>query len=177
MLQGEKVSLRGLEKEDLPELHKMMNDEELMGWARFRPDHMVSMVALEKEYEQELKGEAEDRRTFVVVERPTGKTVGWATMRWWRLNRSAADVGLALLKESRGRGYGTEVVRLLAALAFDQYGMHKVELGTRADNVGMQRAAESLGFRREGLLRETLYFDGKHQDLVLMGLLKGEFRR
>jgi RimJ/RimL family protein N-acetyltransferase len=177
VLQGEKVVLRGPEKEDLPELHKMMNGEELMGWARFRPDHMVSMVALGKEYDHELKGEAEGRRTFVVVERPTGKTVGWATLRWWRLSRSSADVGLALMMESRGKGCGTGVVRQLRALAFDQNGMHRVELGTRAENAGMQKAAGSLGFRREGLLREALCFDGKHQDPVLMGLLKGGFRR
>ena len=72
---------------------------------------------------------------------------------------------------------GTEVTRLLTGLAFDQYNMHKVELFTRADNEGMIRAAEKSGFKVEGRMRETLYFDGKFHDGVQMGILRDEFRK
>ena len=48
MLQGKLVYLRGIEREDLGINHDLENDEELMGWARFRPDHTTSMEELEK---------------------------------------------------------------------------------------------------------------------------------
>ena len=177
MLQGKLVYLRGIERDDLDLLHQLENDEEVMGWARFRPDHTVSREELEKRYEDELKGNSPTKRTFAVVYRETGKVVGWCSIRWWRPLVTSAEIGLALSKESRGKGIGTEVTRLLTELAFDQYNMHKVELFTRADNQGMIRSAEKSGFRVEGRLRETLYFDGKYHDGVQMGILRDEFRK
>ena len=66
---------------------------------------------------------------------------------------------------------------MLTELAFDQYNMHKVELFTRADNRAMIRSAEKSGFRVEGRIRETLYFNGRFHDGVSMGVLESEFRR
>ena len=177
MLQGKLVYLRGIEREDLGIIHDLENDEELMGWARFRPDHTTSMEELEKRYEDELKGNSPTRRTFAIVQKRSGKVAGWCSIRWWRPFVTSADIGLALAKEHRGKGIGTEVTRLLAKLAFEQYHMHKVELFTRADNKGMIRSAEKSGFKIEGRIRETLYFDGKFHDGVQMGVLREEFEK
>ena len=177
LLQGKMVYLRGLERSDLKLLHEMQNDEEVMEWARFRPDHMVSMEELEKEYGEELRGNSPTRRTFAIVQKKTGGVVGWAIIRWWRPFSTSAEVGLALVKESRGKGLGAEVTRLLTELAFDQYNMHKVELFTRADNKAMIGSAEKSGYRLEGRIRETLYFNGRFQDGVMMGVLREEFRK
>ena len=177
MLQGKLVYLRGIERDDLGLLHQLENDEEVMGWARFRPDHMTSREELERRYDDELKGNSPTRRTFAIVQRKTGKVVGWCSIRWWRPFATSAEIGLALAKEARGKGMGTEVTRLLTALAFDQYNMHKIELFTRADNKAMIRSAERSGFRVEGRMRETLYFDGGFHDGVQMGILRREFRK
>lgn len=177
LLQGKGVYLRGLERDDLNLLHQMQNDEELMEWARFRPDHTISMEALEKQYEEELRGNSPTRRTLIVVDRKTGKAAGWCSIRWWGPFVTSAEIGLALAKEFRGKGIGQEVTELLAGAAFEQYNMHKVELFTRADNQAMIRAAEKSGFKVEGRARETLYFNGKFHDGVLMGVLKEEFKR
>ena len=177
LLQGKLIYLRGIEREDLDLLHQLENDGEVMGWARFRPDHTISREELEKRYDDELKGNSPTRRTFAIVYRRTAKVVGWCSIRWWRPFATSAEIGLALAKDSRGKGMGTEVTRLLTGLAFDQYNMHKVELFTRADNEGMIRAAEKSGFKVEGRMRETLYFDGKFHDGVQMGILRDEFRK
>jgi RimJ/RimL family protein N-acetyltransferase len=176
MIQGKRVYLRGLERGDLKLLHKMMNDEEVMEWARFRPDHTITMEALEKEYEGELKGESPTRRTFAIVDKKSGRVIGWSSIRWYRPFHTSADIGLAIGdKKLRGKGVGTEVTGLLTALAFEQYNMHKVELFTRGDNMAMIRSAEKNGFRIEGRIRETLYFNGKFHDGVQMGVLREEF--
>ena len=177
MLQGKLVYLRGIERDDLNLLHKLENDEEVMAWARFRPDHTSSREGLEKRYDDELKGNSPTRRTFAVVHRRTGKMVGWCSIRWWRPFATSAEIGLALAKDSRGKGVGTELARLLTELASDQYNMHKVELFTRADNEPMIRSAEKSGFKVEGRPREALYFDGRFHDAVQMGVLGEEFRR
>ena len=35
---------------------------------------------------------------------------------------------------------------------------------------------ESVGLRREGLLRETILVDGKYENLVVLGILEDEWR-
>ena len=69
------------------------------------------------------------------------------------------------------------MTRLLTELAFEQYNMHKVELFTRAENQAMIRSAEKSGFRVEGKIRETVYFNGKYHDGVVMGVLREEFEK
>lgn len=177
MIQGERVQLRALERGDLMFLHELQNDEEVMSWVRSRPDHYVSAEALEREYEGELKGENSLRRTFVIVDRGSGKVAGFCSLRWWRQFHTTAEFGIAMAKEFRGRGLGTEVLRLLTRLAFEQYNMHKVELRTRPDNQAMVRAAEKNGFKIEGRFRETLYFNGRYHDGLSMGVLREEFER
>ncbi|QQG48296.1 MAG: GNAT family N-acetyltransferase [archaeon] len=177
MIRGRLVDLRALEKEDLPMLHRLQNDEEVMGWARFRPDHFASMESLQKEYEKELAGDSDLRRTFIILEKTSGKVAGWCSLRWWRAFHTTADFGIAMDKDFRGKGFGTEVLRLLTRTAFEQYNMHKVELFTRYDNEAMMHAAEKNGFKVEGTHREGLYFDGKYHDGVSMGVLREEFER
>ncbi len=178
MIQGRQVYLRGLEQGDLKLLHRMMNDEEVMEWARSRPDNTVSMEELEKEYEGELKGENTGRRTFVIVHRATRKVIGWASMRWWRPFHTTADIGIAIGdKRFRGKGIGSEVNNLLTNIAFEQYNMHKVELFTREDNAAAIRSAEKNGYKLEGRVRETVYFNGKFHDGILMGLLREEYEK
>jgi RimJ/RimL family protein N-acetyltransferase len=176
MIQGEKVFLRGLEREDFKLMHTWLNDEEVMEWARSRPDNTASMESIEKEFEADVKGENPNRRTFIVVEKSTGKPIGWASIRWWRPFSTTADIGLAIAERSlRGRGYGTEATALLVKLAFDQHNMHKVELWTRSDNKAAQRAATKCGFKQEGRFRETVYFNGKYHDGLLFGMLRQEY--
>jgi RimJ/RimL family protein N-acetyltransferase len=178
LIQGEKVYLRGLEREDFKLLHEMMNDEEVMRWARSRPDNTVSMEELEKEYEAELRGESARRRTFVIVHKKTQKAVGWATIRWWRPFQTTADIGVAIADRTlRGKGIGTEVNMLLTRLVFEQYNMHKVELWTRGDNPAAIRSAEKNGYKIEGRSKESVYFDGKFYDGIHMGLLRDEYEK
>jgi RimJ/RimL family protein N-acetyltransferase len=178
LIQGKQVYLRGLERDDLKLLHSMLNDEEVMEWARVRPDNTTSMEELEKEYEGELKGESARRRTFIIVNKTTQKVIGWASLRWWRPFSTTADIGIVIAdKGLRGKGMGSEVNMLVTKTAFEQYNMHKVELFTRADNKAAIRSAEKNGYKAEGRTRETLYFNDKFHDGILMGLIRDEYEK
>jgi RimJ/RimL family protein N-acetyltransferase len=178
MITGELVVLRGLEREDLKLLHKWLNDEEVMMWARSQPDNIASMESIEKDFEQDLKGENHTRREYIVVEKKTGKPVGWASIRWSPPTGVTCVIGLVIAeKQLRGKGLGTEVTRLLVIQAFDQLNMHKVELTTRPDNEAMVKVAKNCGFKLEGRLRETVYFNGRYHDGLMFGLIRNEYIR
>ncbi|HSP90664.1 MAG TPA: GNAT family N-acetyltransferase, partial [Vicinamibacterales bacterium] len=75
----------------------------------------------------------------------------------WQLE--LAEVGYWVKREARRRGVATAAARLVIRWAFEELGFERLELATYPGNVTSQRLAESLGFRREGLLRGVLPVD------------------
>ena len=84
------------------------------------------------------------------------------------------NIGISIAAEHRGKGYGTEAQRLLAAYLFATYPIQRVEAATDIENIPEQRALEKAGFTREGVLRKVQWRNGDWHDLVVYGKLRGE---
>lgn len=84
------------------------------------------------------------------------------------------NMGIGLLPECQGRGYGTEAQRLLVRYLFAHTQAHRIEAGTDVANIAEQRALEKVGFRREGVMRGHAYREGAWHDTVLYSVLRGE---
>lgn len=84
-------------------------------------------------------------------------------------------IGIALAPAARGQGIGSLAQRLLASELFAVTDAHRIEASTDVENIAEQRALERAGFTREGIARQAQYRgDGRHHDLVLYGVLRGE---
>jgi RimJ/RimL family protein N-acetyltransferase len=81
-------------------------------------------------------------------------------------------VGIALLPQARGRGYGSHAQRLLARYLFAHTQAHRLEAVTEVDNLAEQRALEKAGFIREGIMRGCGWRDGAWRDGVTYSLLR-----
>ena len=57
----------------------------------------------------------------------------------------------------RGKGYGTEAIRVTVNFAFDRLGLHKVVSTPFSNNDPMIRCLEKCGFEQEGRLRDALF--------------------
>jgi RimJ/RimL family protein N-acetyltransferase len=86
----------------------------------------------------------------------------------------ALNIGITLLPEQRGRGYGTAAQEALAHYLFQTTLVERLEAGTDVDNLAEQRALEKAAFQREGVLRHAQYRRGQWHDLVLYGRLRDD---
>jgi len=77
----------------------------------------------------------------------------------------------------RGKGYGTEAVRLLLQFAFADLNLRRVFLHVFATNSRAIKAYEKAGFVSEGKLRQAAYVNGQYVDVVVMGILCEEYGR
>jgi RimJ/RimL family protein N-acetyltransferase len=101
--------------------------------------------------------------------------VGWVkTFNGPPPNGDCWNLGIWIVAEHRGRGYGTEAQRLGAAYLFEHTMMERVEAGTELNNLAEQRALEKAGFTREGVLRHACFRGGAWQDMVVFSKLRGE---
>ena len=120
-----------------------------------------------------------ERNGMLIVERledgrPIG-TVGWHLERYGPNPQSAAfNLGIELIPDARGQGYGTEAQVQLVAYLFATTSVNRVEAATDLENVAEQRSLEKAGFRREGVLRGSQFRAGSYHDLVYYAVLRDE---
>jgi RimJ/RimL family protein N-acetyltransferase len=75
----------------------------------------------------------------------------------------------------RGRGFGTDAVRVMLKYCFMEMNLYRVGLETMAYNPMGISAYRRAGFQEEGRLRGFVYRDGTYYDMVLMSILRPEW--
>jgi aminoglycoside 6'-N-acetyltransferase len=86
-----------------------------------------------------------------------------------------AAIDMFLDPALHGRGLGTEAIRQLSAILFDERGHHRITIDPAATNTRAIRAYEKAGFRVVGVMRAYERGpDGDWHDGLLMELLATE---
>lgn len=91
-------------------------------------------------------------------------------------NRSAEciiDIGE---KNMWGKGIGSSAMSLILEFAFGELNLHRVCLQVFSFNERAIKLYEKMGFSHEGRLRHALYRSGNWHDIVLMSILKSEYK-
>jgi RimJ/RimL family protein N-acetyltransferase len=83
-----------------------------------------------------------------------------------------AEIGIALLPEARGCGYGSAAIAQLVEFAFDRQNLRRLHLSVLASNAAAIASYAKAGFLEEGRRREHYWVRGAYEDEVLMGLLR-----
>jgi len=87
-----------------------------------------------------------------------------------------AGIGLSLVKDHWGKGYGSEIMKCLLEHAFMEMGFHRLSLSVFASNTRAVELYKRLGFLEEGRTREGIWQDGGWVDVIQMGLLDREWK-
>jgi RimJ/RimL family protein N-acetyltransferase len=104
-----------------------------------------------------------------------GEPVGFVFLFDIEPHRDHAEIGCWIASDQQGEGYATEATELCLDHAFADRGLHKVLARVFEHNDASTAVLETLGFQREGRLREQDYVRGAHRDTLLFGLLAGEW--
>ena len=120
-----------------------------------------------------LKNIEERYPQFVVL--IDAQVVGWCdvlpnTRR--TVQAHCGTLGMGLLATYRGHGIGRNLIRqtIDAALAF---GLTRIDLTVREDNVNAIALYEKVGFETEGLHRKAYYIEGRYQNVLSMAFVTG----
>jgi RimJ/RimL family protein N-acetyltransferase len=117
-----------------------------------------------------------DRRPhFVALD--GGAVVGWCDIASLELPVFAhsGTLGMGVIASHRGRGIGRELLRVTLENAREM-GLTRVELTVREGNAAARALYEKAGFAVEGLKRNAVRVDGRHENLVCMAILFHEGR-
>lgn len=170
---GERVALGPL-RPDLYPLHtRWVNDTEV-GWNVFG---LPQTRTLQQESEW-LDAELQDPHSlyFLIYAQDRWRPIGVTSLIEIDFRRGTATFRILIGDAAdRGKGYGTEVTRLILDHAFNVLGLHNIMLKVFGFNAAGQRAYAKAGFREIGRRRECVPRDGKLWDEVFMECLSTEF--
>ena len=169
MLTGERVVLRPFRPEDVEPLWRAKLDP--MTWAQ-TTEAPLTPVTLEEHRARYSEPAKDDSAQFAVdVDQVL---IGRAGM--FSVDNLArhAEIGLSLLPEHQGKGYGQDVLRVLVDYGFRSRNLRRIHLQTLASNEAALRAYRAVGFVEEGRLREHAWVEGAYDDVVLMAVLRSQ---
>lgn len=86
-----------------------------------------------------------------------------------------ATIGITLARANQGQGFATEALTCLLDHLFRQMQLHRVVADTDPANISSWSLLERLGMRREGHLRQSLWFKGQWADEYVYGILAEEW--
>jgi RimJ/RimL family protein N-acetyltransferase len=170
MPDGIGVVLAPLLEQDSQKLFEWINDRELVLLSSpYRPIGSAHHRTWFESVQQR-----EDTAIFAIRDK-AGRLIGTCQL----LNRNAlhqsAELQIRIGEPAdRGHGYGTAAVELLLQYAFRDWNLHRVQLFVIDGNAAAIRTYEKCGFKREGVLRQAVYADGRYRDLIVMGVLRDE---
>ncbi|MGH3292064.1 MAG: GNAT family N-acetyltransferase [Trebonia sp.] len=182
-LTGEKVLLRPFNDGDLPAIRAVLLDPEariLTGSVH----HEAEALAKESPEEEALllnwygtRNAQADRLDLAVIDKVNRECVGEAVLNQWDPGNESCNFRIFIGPNGRDRGLGTEATRLIVGYGFECLGLHRISLEVYAFNPRARRAYEKVGFRVEGVLRESLRYDGQWVDATVMSILAAEWPR
>jgi len=110
-----------------------------------------------------------------ITEKGSPDLIGTCGFYKWVKHAKRAEIGYDLVEAYRRQGIMTEALTSMIDFLFGSVQMNRLEALTIPMNEGSNRLLQKLGFKREGVLRENTYFQGKFLDDHLYALLKRDW--
>ena len=172
---GSLVTLRPMVAEDAGASWEMVNDAEgndLTGTTQtFTREQVEEWCA--------TRASAAGRLDLAIVENATGELAGEAVLNEHDPETESANFRIAIAPGMRDGGRGREATHLLLDHVLgvvDDPPVHRLSLSVLATNPRAIAVYEAVGFVREGVLRQSLRWDGAWVDTIVMAILREEWR-
>ncbi len=171
-LTGERIYLRALEPEDAATLKQFISDAEvtrtLMAYRPYTIQQELEFIENATKKENDI--------VLGIATKSDDKLIGTIGLHRidWRDRRTEFGI-LIGAKEEWNKGYGTDATRTIVRIAFETLNLNRVGLRVYEHNARAIRAYEKAGFRREGLLRQEAFREGRYWDTIIMGVLRSDW--
>jgi ribosomal-protein-alanine N-acetyltransferase len=172
-LTGPTLRVRIPRMEDAAALFEQASDPEVTRWFSWGP---YSSEAEARSYLARLAPQRErGEHLDLVVEHLQAGPIGVSGLGELAVRDRRAVIGSWLGRAWWGTGANREAKALMCHLAFALLGLDRLGAYSNVEHERSQRALERIGFRREGVLRGYHRHGDRVLDVVIFGLLRGEW--
>lgn len=178
VLTTDRLVLNELEQSDTEHLFSLFSDEKVVEYYDIAVLSEIEQAKKILDIFQNRYVNGEGIR-WAIRNKATNKFIGTCGFNSWKTSSRTAVIGYDLLPEFWNQGYITEAVNAAVRYAFSGKlacgELNRIQADTVPGNIASEKVLHKLGFKEEGLLRESGYWKGQYHDLKCFGLLKREF--
>lgn len=168
------IYLREVTRVDIGIINEWRNDRELQSHLT-APFRYINIETDENWFDDYLKKRNNNIRCAICLNH-TKEIVGVVYLLNIDHVSRNADLGIMIGKKGhQDMGIGFAATKLMLDHAFNNLNLHRVYAAILEDNHRSINLGESLGFRKEGNLRESVFKDGKYYNQIIIGCLKHEY--
>lgn len=180
LFDGQDIRFGPIDYDKDPEVEsKWTHNAEFMRLFAIDPARPISPAIVKKQYEKLEKRMEEERNFyhFMIRAKTDDRLIGKAMIARveWTNGNGQIRIGIGSA-DDRGKGYGTQAMRLLLRFAFAELNLFRVSADVPEYSEGALALLKKFGFVEEVRRRQALERDGRRWDLVVFGLLKDEWQ-
>ncbi len=176
MIYGERIRLRATERTDLPRFVNWLNDPEVIRFLLINIP--LSLVDEEHWFESMQKNSPAEHVLVIEIKCQAGwKPIGNTSFMGLDSISRCAEIGIFIgEKDEWNRGYGRETMSLMLKHGFQTLNLNRIFLNVFENNLRAIKAYENAGFQHEGRLRQAQFRNGQYWDLLVMSVLREEWK-
>ena len=169
---GERIYLSPISIEDAEKYVEWLNDFDTTDY--IGRSHLTITIDEEKKY---LEKHNNSEILFAIVTEKDDKLIGTISLHDIDHIRRIATMGIFIGdKEHRGKGYGTEAVKLILDYGFNYINLNNIKLDLKEFNERALACYKKCGFKEYGRRRKCNFINGKYYDTIEMDILAEEFK-
>jgi len=174
---GELVRLSAMDADEISKAFaRWSRDSEFRRLINSEAANVASSTGVKKWLEKELDEQSVNQHWFSIRKLDDDQLLGDIDIYVYNWSGRDAFVGLGIgEREFWGKGFGTDVMKIILRYAFTEVDLDRVTLTVFEYNPRAIRAYEKVGFRHEGRMRKVLNKEGKRWDILYMGILREEW--
>lgn len=177
MLIGKKVRLRAIEREDLPNCVRWLNDRDV---TEFLLQSSPMSQAMEEKWFDDQLSISPTSGQVLVIEAQVGADwvhIGNTGLHHIEQVTREAEFGIFIGEKSYwNQGFGREATLLTLKHGFEDLNLNRIYLHVFEMNPRGIAAYKAAGFVQEGTLREAVYKNGRYYNVLVMSVLHSEWR-
>lgn len=166
VITGSRLELARFDDGDVGAVHAFASDPvvcRFTGWGPNTLDETRAFVA-------DATRRRSDRYDLAVLR--GDELIGSASVWTTSPENLVGELGYTIRRDCWGRGYASEVARLLVDLGFERLGLERLEATCDPANTASVRVLEKAGLQREGLRRGLYLVRGRRRDRLMFGCLR-----
>ena len=176
MIYGERVRLRAIERDDIPRFVEWLNDPQVTAGLLIN----LPMASWDETnwFENLAKMPMEERPLALEARQPdqTWAHIGNVGLHQIEQTNRCAEFGIFIGdKAFWDHGYGSDATLLTLKHGFETLNLNRIYLYVFETNPRAIHVYEKIGFVHEGILRQSIYRNGRYIDTIVMSMLRTEW--
>lgn len=177
ILETERLTLEPVEARNARELWRILGAPDLR---RFQDIPRIRAEEFERQVRSRpraLKPRATGRFEWLIHRTDTHAPIGWISLRVNERTASVGEIGYSLVEEARGLGFASEALAAVIDESFQSTELNELQACCVPENTASRSVLDRTNFHEERLLPNGAMIRGRHVDVLLYALHRGEWTR